>query len=489
MHPTLYSAWNSWYEARFIPLQDTAGRAMMMDGECVLPCADSNRVVDRFSILSDECEDPEGLVSFWLLLKELLDQEITTWPGLLDLLETISITLRGSSSVAGDYNSLRLAVENEPFFFTNTWPSILRFAVALPDHFAAETIPKLTPGQTFSLSQSQCASLLAHQFLCSFVPPRPDFYDFSVWYDSNQRHPVAVSAYLQSIFTYFRLRGTQSRKETDVNLVEYSLWSADAIGELDQVTEPVTYCWNNKRLSTIAVGKSKSHSTKFHNIDNLGQAGSVVISANKDIGFGQSATQEELHIGAAPEACVAVLFTPQLKAEEALSINSAQPMIQFQGQRRNISWTVHDPPVTGGRLLLMDALEMDLTDASSPTGEEAVLPDLLEDNIRRELQKSYAAFTSWPLTTDSTVVTGLWGCGAFNGEPTVKLLVLWMAASLAGRKLQLVFDEAEWAYASLFENLVERASLHTVSDVLSLLRSVPKNTPRLGVIQWLIDKY
>ena len=31
------------------------------------------------------------------------------------------------------------------------------------------------------------------------------------------------------------------------------------------------------------------------------------------------------------------------------------------------------------------------------------------------------------------IVTGRWGCGAFGGDEELKLLVQWMAASVAGR--------------------------------------------------------
>lgn len=401
---------------------------MKQQFECVLPCALSCHVIDRFGVLEDSCEDSDGSVPFWLLLKELLSQNVAAWPSLLDLLETISYTLRGSSAAAGDYGSLRLAVATKPNFFVDVWPSILHFAIALPDYFTKESVPKLAPGQTLSLSQSQCASLLAHQFLCSFESPRADFYDFSIWYDSNQQHPLAVSAYLQSLFAYFRLRGTQNPSEIGAKMVEYSLSSAEAVANLDQATTLSPHCWKSTQLSKIDTRKLKSHSTELHNIEHPGNAGAVVVSANKDIGFGQSATQEELHVGAAPESCVSVL--PQLKNEQALSISSAQPIIQFTGQRRDISWKTYEPPVPSGRLLFMDALEIDLADLGSPSEDEngdtnaSLLPDLVEKNMERELIKAFAAFTSWPPTADSTVITGLWGCGAFNGEPTVKLLLL-----------------------------------------------------------------
>ncbi|KAJ6787350.1 hypothetical protein PWT90_06350 [Aphanocladium album] len=437
------------------------------------------------NVLEDVCEDSDGSVPFWSLLQKLLSREIKSWATLLDLLETIAVTARGSSGSAGDYGSLRLAVENEPSFFTEVWPSILRFATSLPENFPDGSITKLQSGQALCLSRSQCASLLAHQFLCTFEPPRVEFYDFSVWYGSNQRHPAAISAYLKSLFVYFRIRGAQQPGEVDSVPVEYRLWSAEPNTALGTNAELSTQFWRNTKLSKLSFINLKTHSTKFHELDQLGMNSAVVVSANKDIGFGQSGTQEELHLGASPESCVAVLFTPRLEDNEALCIKGAQPMIRFDGQRRHISWTVHDPPVAGGRLLLMDALEIDV--AAGDLESEDHLPDLQEHNIIREITKANAAFTSWPQNSDSAVFTGQWGCGAFNGEPTVKLLLLWMAASLSGKKLNVVFDEGEAEFGRCFQELTENMSAYSVLDLMSVLREVPKNINRLGVLRWIHD--
>jgi hypothetical protein len=66
--------------------------------------------------------------------------------------------------------------------------------------------------------------------------------------------------------------------------------------------------------------------------------------------------------------------------------------------------------------------------------------------IQRELTKALAAFT-----IDGTecsrvgrpgIASGKWGCGAFNGNTDVKLLIQWIAASQAGRTLRMhIFDE------------------------------------------------
>lgn len=52
--------------------------------------------------------------------------------------------------------------------------------------------------------------------------------------------------------------------------------------------------------------------------------------------------------------------------------------------------------------------------------------------LKRELNKAFVGF--WSEEKEPTpVATGLWGCGAFNGNAELKALLQMMAASLAGR--------------------------------------------------------
>ena len=54
--------------------------------------------------------------------------------------------------------------------------------------------------------------------------------------------------------------------------------------------------------------------------------------------------------------------------------------------------------------------------------------------IDREILKAYAGFSSIPVEK-AKVVTGGWGCGVFNGDLRTKLLIQWIAASLAGKEM------------------------------------------------------
>lgn len=56
-------------------------------------------------------------------------------------------------------------------------------------------------------------------------------------------------------------------------------------------------------------------------------------------------------------------------------------------------------------------------------------------NLLRELNKAIAGFSLIEDAPTKTIATGKWGCGAFKGDPQLKFLIQWMAASVLGRKL------------------------------------------------------
>jgi len=47
--------------------------------------------------------------------------------------------------------------------------------------------------------------------------------------------------------------------------------------------------------------------------------------------------------------------------------------------------------------------------------------------------KAYVGFSSIP--EDKKIITGNWGCGVFKGNVQLKLIIQWIAASLAGKDM------------------------------------------------------
>lgn len=458
-----------------------------LPSQYILPSASSKRCLDRFSILEDAEEDTSGLVALWPLIQSVLSQPVNNIAGVLDILETISTTLRGSSGTAGDYGTLKRVIASRgDGFYSRTWPAIIRIALQLPSLFPDGAIPVFRSGGDVQLSTAQAGTLVSHQFLCTLDAPswRKDYYDFSIWYDTAQKHPQAAEMYLTSLFTYFDALDVDIEQPIAAKYiaVQYSLHSLPTEHRLS-----FNSFERDAPLTAAKVVNLESYSTIPQELQWQGANGAVMVAANKDIGFGQSATQEEMYIGNCPEACPAVLFTPTLSDDQVLVINGARPMLHIAGQRRDVSWScLERHRRRGGRMLLMDALELDNWD----DGGSGVLADLDPKNLEREFMKAYIAFSTWSNEGDeedkAAVWTGLWGCGSFNGDPVVKMSLLWMAASLAGKDINILCDKSDSGFGDAFGKFIEQMSLKgKVQDLRDWLTHLPPTIKRLETIKHL----
>ncbi|KAK4696108.1 hypothetical protein P7C71_g1749, partial [Lecanoromycetidae sp. Uapishka_2] len=416
-----------------------------------LPHAPENLCIDRFDLTDSTAEE----VPFWLVLLAALEPPLASLDGLVDLLETIAVTLRGTAVI--DHGSLRHSFmefwKPQIRFFDVVWPVLKRLALDLPSLFAP-VLPALSlQNKEVSLTRHQVGCLVVHQFLCTLTSPAwmtdgsPDFH---IWYSANQPHPKAVRAYLFSVFSYFDMLASESHSP---------LVHGGAVWPIKFLVRSVSHDYFQKnrlsqKLSELKVIYVPGDGTTSNIEDSLGiPCGATVISANKDVGFGCTASQEEMMVGSSPELCVAVLLVPTLADDEVVIVQGAQAMLSMAGYGRtahihkvfDFEAPVSDHPSWRTRtVLFMDALELDSYDTGNVT------PDLLPGNIDRELHKAYSAF-SWHDVQHQPferVVTGLWGCGSFHGNREIKTLIQWVAASLAGTKLHFVCtgkDQADFA--------------------------------------------
>jgi poly(ADP-ribose) glycohydrolase len=514
-------------------------------GPFILPSSPTLCRQDRFDVTgSGEFE-----VRFWDILNAILRDHSGTnsnappsdVSSLIDVLETISVSLHGSST--SDYGFLREFwashfspddnTGTENLFFRETWPVLVRLALETPSLFPDGRLPFLSASkadlpsenEVFTsvarLSRRQVACLAIHQFLCS-LPLQPwhteSFVDLRVWYSSSSgtRHQGAVHAYLTALFTYFdRLKPSRDGQQS--YLLSYAVedWpiSFALVSLTPKHTGNLISSLKECPLTTLEVPYLPQPSIVP---DLLGLSdGACVISANKCFGYGPTGTQEELHVGITPEAYPAVLFAQPLGDKHVLIVQGAETMVSIKGYGRDAALDQVLEPDYGSKaspcesealiskwqhrtMLFMDALELDTFTAQSgqdETGNDQMtsLPDLLPGHIHRDLIKSYTAFSSNVAVSASClpyahIVTGLWGCGTFGGNRYIKTLIQWCAASLAGTpRLVLVLagkDQEMFGYdvRGLVTALQKIDRCISVGDVLNVLTELGREMKENGGI-------
>lgn len=461
-----------------------------MDGKHViqlqLPCALEKVCQDRFDI----CNSTEDEVPFWELFTHLISAPVTTINNLIDILETIAFSLRGTAGT--DYQMLcetfsQYWDQQTTDYFVDIWPVLRSLALELPILFVSKRLDCMTQANNrIVLSRRQVACLVVHQFLCTLPIPQwmtdgsPDFH---IWYSSATPHPEAVRAYLFSLFTYFQRlarpwEASPLRQDVDGWPIVLHLQSV----ELESLKPDPTQAARRLvplELIDISQLSSQLDEEKLMGLPN----GASVIFANKDVGFGRTASQEEMIVGCSPELCVVVLFQPTLRDEEILFVEGAQAMISMNGHGRDAQlhhYLELDYDFTNWRqshwrkrtVLFMDALEFDNYDST------ALVQDVIPGNVNRELRKAYTAFSSLvadPADGSRPVVTGLWGCGSFGGDAEVKTLIQWAAASMANVRLLFVYPKSDTGmFGKEMEVLLNKTlkSHVTVDHVLNFLHSL-----------------
>jgi poly(ADP-ribose) glycohydrolase len=94
-----------------------------------------------------------------------------------------------------------------------------------------------------------------------------------------------------------------------------------------------------------------------------------------------------------------------------------------------------------------------------------LMEQVSKKGIDRELIKAYAGFKDTPKHTD--IITGNWGCGAFNGDIKTKFLIQWLACSMADKKMVYCpFDSKETIESSL--KILSKLQKKTVGKVYEL---------------------
>jgi poly(ADP-ribose) glycohydrolase len=321
------------------------------------------------------------------------------------------------------------------------------------------------PGQQV-LTQRQCLAILASAFFCSFAERPSDdclslddlpSINFDELYGGRGPGDVEV-AKLHMLFGYFE-RCRQRASAGDVlgrpirfRRQQRSLTVSDWRGSVDRLVLP----------RVMPIGRSLDEAKGMLRVD----------FANAIIGgavLAYGCLQEEIMFSLCPELIVARLFCPILRDGEAIVILGAEQFSSASGYAEGLTYAGPYQDMTpigadgslASYVVAIDALDFNAEDPGFEYTPQAIL---------RELNKAFAGFDG--PDSPAEVATGNWGCGAFGGDPELKSVLQWLAATRA-HKAMCYFP---WANASLAAELPALtgalvASGATVGDLATFLLS------------------
>lgn len=312
-------------------------------------------------------------------------------------------------------------------FFSFILPKMVDLALSLPK-LVTHALPLLRKqeGYSISLSQQQAACLLANAFFCTY--PR-----------RNTTAPG--SEYTRFPTINFNTLFCAALDTTMLNKLRFILHYFKRVTE-EMPTGTLTFarqvCTNTPSWDNCTTPLSKLHVTSEGLIESTGQGMLQVDFANKYIGggvLGHGCVQEEIRFLICPELIISRLFTEVLGSNESIVVTGAEQFSSYTGYAQSFQWVGDHIDLTvrddwGRRQVQIVAI-----DALVFHGPYAQFKPGL---MRRELDKAYCGFMDCDKTScgrGMAVATGKWGCGAFGGNPYLKTILQWMAASAANRDM------------------------------------------------------
>lgn len=204
--------------------------------------------------------------------------------------------------------------------------------------------------------------------------------------------------------------------------------------------------------------------------------GIQVIFGNKKVGggvLGEGGFQEELYFCRYPELLPAVLLFEQLEDLEAAFYAGVQRYVESEGygsefkfirgyKDENIKKDIFERKDVA--MVAIDAFNFKVGDEIMEKivqNERLQEFSLKKDNtssfstlqfsknlLLRELNKAYIGFAASDALEEEEaalrrIVSGKWGCGDFEGDFQLKIIIQWLAASQAGREIQICVSEGE----------------------------------------------
>jgi chromosome undetermined scaffold_71, whole genome shotgun sequence len=155
---------------------------------------------------------------------------------------------------------------------------------------------------------------------------------------------------------------------------------------------------------------------------------SFIDFANKHIGgasLSSPCAQEEILFLIYPECCLSMAFAHTMKPNEAIRIRGCSRVANYTGYGHSFHYnTPCETPSDVNEVIAIDAIPYG---GSEQFSREAVL---------RDINKAIVGFQlSSP--DRKGIASGKWGCGCFGGDPCLKAMQQWIAASMAHKEVKV----------------------------------------------------
>jgi len=352
-----------------------------------------------------------------------------------DMLAKLIYSVRQiTHSCSGSFAALRKAVDElgnfqpkgSEIFLAETVSKLAGLALRLPQLFqeGLKMLVSREPGIIF-LRREQCAALLAASFF-SLLPS----------------HKVQTCGKLVlPEFCLSHILGSEKQKVLCILNYFMRITSADAafLDEIVSFSRRVEDCGLHESFWTT-LDKPLCKFIIEHGVIEDSAGNLQADFANKYLGGGalrSGKVQEEIRFAISPECFVGMLFCEVMRPNEVIFIVGTFQYSNYTGYGRGFRFSgsclrgreesLDHQGRRGPHIVAFDAL--------CGVGEQ----QYDSPKILRELQKAYIAclgdVEENPSTRCQGFATGNWGCGAFGGDPQLKALLQWLAASAADRDL------------------------------------------------------
>lgn len=462
--------------------------------------------------------DPTNYLSKWKLICESLSAPMASASDLEDVILSYSPTFIGQWSFGSLYEFCA-SLPSGTTFWSTTLPYMANMAQKLDSVFS-EALP-LLPSQSaiqVTVSQEQCAVLVANMFFCTFPQrscnsahggngtgvyenyPNVNFNTLFATHENKKRANRRVEK-LRCIVHYFESLAERGIPDGKVS-IRRNVLLGGAVDNTpsggiqpvfvgDAVHAEVTEAKVKAPQWTLSTAPLLEPELRVRGtIEDDGLNCWQVDFANMVIGggvIGAGCVQEEIRFVINPECLVSRLVCERLASNESILILGAQRYSNYTGYSDTFEWSGHHEDETprdavGRRrtyITAIDAVMFPFNDAKRQFRKEY---------IYRELNKAFIGFLASaadekaftdsspgaPAVTDTPssstndkpptategghanwpIATGHWGCGAFNGDKHLKAVIQWVAASQVGRPLYY-FAFGDEQFTAYFKSLVK----------------------------------